>query len=162
MRPRLLEDPRLLFNRTPPRPQPTGKEAPVLLVLQIQALGFTWHDLFPKLPFPAPKITPPPAAGNQGPPPRPLSPARRVSASSCTRQASARRGACRHPGQSLTSSSADPASGGSWTSTCQTVRDPETAMNSPHPGAALPAPPATQSVGDQTPESPPRPRGPAT
>lgn len=63
--------------------------------------------------------------------------------SSCTRQPTARCGARCYSDQSLTSSSADPASGGSRTSTCKTVGDPETAMNSPHPGAALPAPPAT-------------------
>ena len=34
-----------------------------------------------------------------------------------------------------------------WTTTGKNVGDPGTAMNSPHQGAALPAPPATQSVG---------------
>lgn len=63
--------------------------------------------------------------------------------SSCTRQPTARCEARCYSDRSLTSSSADPASGGSRTSTCKTAGDPETAMNSPHPGAALPAPPAT-------------------
>lgn len=40
----------------------------------------------------------------------------------------------------LTSSSADSASGGSWTSTCETVGDPETAMNSPHSGSGTSGP----------------------
>ena len=77
------------------------------------------------------------------PRPGPLSPAHKFRSIPGNDQMPVCSKAQRDTRQSLTSSPGASAANGFRTTTRKNVRDPGTAMNSPHQGAALPAPPAT-------------------
>jgi hypothetical protein len=89
------------------------------------------------LPLPAAKIAPR-RTPRQGPPPQAF-----VSGLWTPPDSGLRRRPPPPARSSLTSSPAAPAAHGAKTSTGKKAGDPGTAMNSPHQGAALPAPPAT-------------------
>lgn len=127
-----------------PRPQPRERQAPLpaLPARLLSSGGLPSGCPRFRFPGPSPKIF---AAGltPKDPRPGPLSPGRKFRWIPGNDQTPVRSKAQRDTHQSLTSSPGASTANGFTTTTRKNVRDPGTAMNSPHQGAALPAPPAT-------------------